>query len=418
MSNRGLPLSEVLDMALTSVKAHKLRSGLTMFGIAIGVFSVIGVMTAITAMKGSIESGLNVLGANSFQIMKYPAIQMGGHDRSRYANRRDIDLETSMRFKGLMEESGASISLMLRRGGRQAFYLDRRTNPSNLLAGTDENFLAARNFNVIRGRNLTADDVDFGRAVCVIGNDIVKVLFPNEDPINQAIRVEGQSFTVVGLLEEKGTSFGSSQDNYIVIPITRFLQVYGRMGRSISINVQAPNPEQVDPVMERSIGAMRLVRGLEPEDADDFEIFSNDSLISAFNSIADVVAIGAFVISAIALLAAGIGIMNIMLVSVSERVREIGIRMAIGAKPRHVLTQFLAEAVVMCVLGGVVGVVLAAMGVWGVNQAGAAGSFRMDLSASHVLVAVLFSTGVGLFFGWYPARRASRLLPIECLRQE
>ena len=410
-----LPLGEVVGMALASVKAHKLRSGLTMFGIAIGVFSVIGVMTTISAMKGSIESGLNVLGANSFQITKYPAIQFGGGGRNRFANRRDIDLEMSMRFKELMADSGATISMQLGRGGRPAFYHDRRTNPSNILIGTDENFITARNFNVNRGRNLTPEDVEFGRPVCVIGNDIVKVLFPNQDPINEAIRVEGQTFTVVGLFEEKGSSFGASQDNFIMIPITRFLQVYGRRGRSISINVQAESAAAVAPAMERSIGAMRVVRGLEPEDTDDFEIFSNDSLIAAFNNIAGVVATGAFVISAIALLAAGIGIMNIMLVSVTERTKEIGVRKSLGARRNSILSQFLIESVVISILGGLFGILL---GIGGGNIV------AMMLSADAVvpwgwtIAGMLFCAGIGVTFGFYPAWKAARLDPIEALRFE
>jgi len=416
MSRRArLPLGEVVGMALASVKAHKLRSGLTMFGIAIGVFSVIGVMTAITAMQVSIESGLNVLGANSFQITKFPAIQFHGGSRNRFANRRDIDLEMSNRFKELMEDSGTNISVQIGRGGRQAFYHDRRTNPSNVLIGTDENFVTARNFNIGRGRNITAEDVDFGRPVCVIGNDLVKVLFPNQDPINEAIRIEGQNFTVVGLFEEKGSSFGASMDNFVIIPVTRFLQVYGRRGRSLSINVQAATTEEIAPAMERSIGSMRVVRGLEPEDQDDFEIFSNDSLIAAFDQIAGVVATGAFVISAIALLAAGIGIMNIMLVSVTERTKEIGVRKSLGARRNSILTQFLIESVVISLIGGLAGI---GLGIGGGNLVAMMLNAGAVIPWGWTIAGMLFCAGIGVTFGFYPAWKAARLDPIEALRFE
>jgi putative ABC transport system permease protein len=416
MSRRArLPLGEVLGMALTSVKAHKLRSALTMLGIAIGVFSVIGVMTAITAMRSTIESGLNILGANSFQVTKYPPIRTGGGGNNPYANRPDVDLDTAMRFKELMAGSGASISLQLGRGGRQVFYLDRKTNPSNVLIGSDENFITARKFNIDRGRNITTEDVTFGRPVCVIGRDMVKVLFLNEDPIGQSIRVDGQSFTIVGVFEEKGTMFGNSQDNFILIPITRFLQAFGRLRRSISINIQADTPDDVQPAVERSIGAMRVVRKLGPEKANDFEIFSNDSLIQAFNNIAGVVAVAAFVISAIALLAAGIGIMNIMLVSVTERTKEIGVRKSLGARRNSILTQFLIESVVISLMGGLFGILL---GVGGGNGVAMLLNADAVIPWGWAIAGLIFCAGIGIAFGFYPAWKAARLDPIEALRFE
>jgi putative ABC transport system permease protein len=386
-----------------------------MLGIAIGVFSVFGVMTAITALRCTFESGLNILGANSFQVTKYPPIRTGGGGNNPYANRPDVDLDTAMRFKELMAGSGASISLQLGRGGRQVFYLDRKTNPSNVLIGSDENFITARKFNIDRGRNITTEDVTFGRPVCVIGRDMVNVLFLNEDPIGQSIRVDGQSFTIVGVFEEKGTMFGNSQDNFILIPITRFLQAFGRLRRSISINIQADTPDDVQPAVERSIGAMRVVRKLGPEKANDFEIFSNDSLIQAFNNIAGVVAVAAFVISAIALLAAGIGIMNIMLVSVTERTKEIGVRKSLGARRNSILTQFLIESVVISLMGGLFGILL---GVGGGN------GVAMLLNADAVIpwgwasAGLIFCAGIGIAFGFYPAWKAARLDPIEALRFE
>jgi putative ABC transport system permease protein len=409
-----LPAGEVLGMALSSVKAHKLRSGLTMFGIAIGVFSVIGVMTAITALRGTIESGLNILGANSFQVTKYPPIEMGGPN-NRFANRPDIDLDTAMRFREAMANGEELISMQIGRGGKQAFYLDRRTNPTNVIIGSDENFVTARNFNVDVGRNVTSEDVEYGRPVCVIGRDITKVLFLNEDPIGQAIRVDGQSFTVVGIFEEKGSRFGNSQDNFILVPITRFLQAFGRLHRSISINVQADGTDQVAPAMERSIGAMRVVRGLEPEDPNDFELFSNDSLIEAFNSIAGVVAVGAFVISAIALLAAGIGIMNIMLVSVTERTKEIGIRKSLGARRSSILSQFLIESIVISVMGGLAGI---ALGIGGGNGVALLLNADAVIPWGWTMAGMIFCAGIGVAFGFYPAWKAARLDPIEALRFE
>ena len=409
-------LSEILRLALDSLKANKLRSGLTMLGIAVGVFSVIGVMTVITGLRGSIESGLNVLGANSFQFSKYPAINFSD-PRQRFANRRDIDYPQAARFKLLMGDS-AQIGLMLRRGNRVASFLDRRTNPNVILGGGDENLITARNFEIVAGRNLGPDDVEFARPVCLLGDELTQKLFLNENPIGHMVRIDGQNYTVVGLLGHKGSSFGQSMDNFAIIPITRFLDAYGRsgrFGRSISINVQAPSQAQLASVQETAVGTMRLVRGLQPEDTNDFEVFSNDSLIEAFNNIAGVVAVGAFVISAIALLASGVGVMNIMLVSVTERTKEIGIRKSIGAKKSNILAQFLIEAVVLSLVGGLVGI---AVGVIGGNVVATLFNATAIFPWGWAIAGMVVCSAIGIGFGYYPAWKAASLDPIEALRYE
>jgi putative ABC transport system permease protein len=379
------------------------------------VFSVIGAMTVIGSLRGGIEHQLNVLGSASFQLSKYPGFQHGG-PHNPYANRRDIDLAQATLVKQRLGEAGASVNLQLARGGRQVLYADRKTNPNNTLLGTDENFLAARNYSVETGRNLTVEDVEFGRAVCVIGSDTRDRLFPNENPINRVLRLDGQGYTVVGVLEAKGLLFGQSQDNIVLTPITRFLQVYGRVNRSVGINVQARSQMEMGPTMDRAIGALRVARGLRPEDANDFEVFSNDTLVEAFGKIANVFGAGAFVISLIALVAAGVGIMNIMLVSVTERTREIGIRKSLGARRRAILRQFLIEAVVITQFGGVIGIVL---GVLGGNLAS---TLVFKAGAVFPLLWIVISFGfcavIGVTFGFYPAWKAARLDPIEALRFE
>ncbi|HWA28501.1 MAG TPA: ABC transporter permease [Lacunisphaera sp.] len=406
-------LSEILRLAWDSLKANKLRSSLTMLGIAVGVFSVIGVMTVISGLRSQIESGLNVLGANSFQFSKYPAINFSD-PRQRFANRRDINYVMAARFKDLMGDT-AQVSLMLRRGGRVAIYADRRTNPNVILGGADENFITARNFEIAAGRNLGPDDVEFGRAVVLLGDELTKKLFLNENPLGSMVRIDGQAYTVVGLLAPKGSSFGQSQDNFAVTPITQFLEAYGRSGRSISINVQAPSQAALAATMETAMGTMRLVRGLDPEDPNDFEIFSNDTLIESFNSVASVVAVGAFVISAIALLASGVGVMNIMLVSVTERTKEIGVRKSIGAKKRNILSQFLIEAVVLSLVGGLAGI---AVGVIGGNIVAGMLNATAIFPWGWALGGMLVCSGIGIVFGYYPAWKAASLDPIEALRYE
>jgi putative ABC transport system permease protein len=406
-------LTEILRLALSSLTANKLRSGLTMLGIAVGVFSVIGVMTVITGLRDNIESGLNVLGANSFQVSKYPAINFSD-PWLRFRNRRDITYGQASRFKELMRGT-AEVSLMLRRGGVRVIYLDRRTNPNTRLIGADENYLVSRNYELASGRNLQPDDVEFGRPVVILGHDIVTKLFINEEPLGKVVRIGGQSYTVIGTLVPKGATFGDNQDVNAIAPLTQYLEVYGRAGRSLGINVQAPNQELLPATQDTAIGMMRLVRGLEPEQPNDFEIFSNESLIEAFNKIAGVVAIGAFVISAIALLASGVGVMNIMLVSVTERTKEIGIRKSIGAKKRNILMQFLIEAVVLSLAGGIAGVVFGIVGGnIGARMLSASPVFPLGWAAAGLLVC----SGIGVGFGFYPAWKAASLDPIEALRYE
>ena len=405
--------AEIFRLALGSLSANKLRSMLTMLGITVGVFSVIGVMTCISALRGSIETGLNVLGANSFQISKFPAINFSD-PWTRFRNRPDITFTQASRFKEMMRGT-AEVSLMLRRGGRRVLYLDRRTNPNVRLVGADENFITSRNFEIAAGRNLRPDDVEFGRAVVILGHDIADKLFINEEPLGKLVRIDGQSYTVIGVMARKGTSFGDNQDINAITTLTKYLAIYGGAWRSIGINVQAPNQETLADTQDAAIGNMRLVRGLAPEHPNDFEIFSNESLIEAFNKIAGVVAIGAFVISAIALLASGVGVMNIMLVSVTERTKEIGIRKSIGAKRRSILTQFLIEAVVLSLVGGLAGVVAGVIG-------GNIGARMLAATAvfpwGWALAGLLVCSGIGVTFGFYPALKAASLDPIEALRYE
>jgi len=411
--------AETLRLALSSLAANKLRSGLTMLGIAVGVFSVIGVMTVISGLRSNIESGLNVLGANSFQFSKFPAINFSD-PRQRFGNRRDISYPQALRLKEILRDT-AEISVSIRRGSRRVAYLDRRTNPNVPLIGADENFITSRNYQLAAGRNLSTDDVEFGRAVVVLGDDIVKRLFVNEEAIGRFVRIDGQTYTVVGVLAAKGSSFGQSQDNNALTPITQYLEVYGSFGqsgrssRSLSINVQAPSQAELAATQDTAIGAMRLVRGLDPEDDNDFEVFSNDTLIDSFNKIAGVVAIGAFVISAIALLASGVGVMNIMLVSVTERTKEIGIRKSIGAKKRDILMQFLIEAVLLSMVGGLIGITL---GVIGGNVAAQILNASAVFPWGWAVTGLTVCSAIGVGFGFYPAWKAASLDPIEALRYE
>ncbi len=409
---------EIIAMALSSLGANKLRAALTMTGITIGVFSIISVMTAIGALQNSIESGISFLGSNVFQFAKYPVnIDTGGETKKKYQNRRNVTYRQALRYYELMQ--GDAQEICLKCFGRdlkgQAVYNGVKTTPSLTVVGANRGFLTANAYTLGYGRNLTDEDVAFSRNVIVVGKTIEKRLFPHESPIGKVIRVSGHTYTVIGVLAEKGTSFGQSQDDICIMPITRFFENYGEAKRTVNIATQPFSTELYNRTLDKGISAMRIARGLNANQENDFEIYTNDSLKSAFASVAGVVRIGAFVISFIALVAAGIGIMNIMLVSVTERTKEIGVRKSIGARSRDILRQFLTEAVFISEAGGILGIILGVIG--------------GDLLAMWLKVDIIFPFGwaiaglvvcsaIGIGFGLYPAYRAAALDPIEALRYE
>jgi putative ABC transport system permease protein len=410
--------SEMIKMALSSLGVNKLRSSLTMLGITIGVFSVISVMTAIGALQYSIENGISFLGSNIFQFAKYPAnVSAGGDVREKYRNRRNITYQQAQHYFRLMEGEAREICLkcFAYEVKGQAVYNGVKTTPSLLVVGSNRSFLTANAYTLGYGRNLTDEDVDLSRRVIVVGKVVEKRLFPHETPIGKVIRLSGHTYTIIGVLAEKGTAFGQSQDDLCFMPITRFFEDYGESKRTVNIATQAFSTDTYNRTFDKGISAMRIARGLQANQENDFEIYSNDSLKSAFVNVAGVVRIGAFVISLIALIAAGIGIMNIMLVSVTERTKEIGVRKSIGARSRDILRQFLAEAVFISEAGGVLGIIL--------------GIIVGDLLAAWLQVDLIFPYGwalaglivcsvIGIGFGLYPAYRAASLDPIEALRYE
>jgi len=399
-----MQFKDIIAMALSSLGANKLRAALTMIGITIGVFSIILVMTAIGALQNSIESGISFLGSNVFQFAKYPVnIDAGGANvKKKYQNRRNISYQQAQRYYELMQGNASEICLKC--FGRdlkgQAVYNGVKTPPSLTVVGTNRGFLTANAFTLDYGRNLNDEDVALARNVAVIG---------------KVIRMSGHTYSVVGVLAEKGTSFGESQDDFFLMPITRFFENYGAANRTVNIATQPFSTELYNRTLDKGISAMRIARGLKADQENDFEIYTNDSLKSAFLNVAGVVSVGAFVISFIALVAAGIGIMNIMLVSVTERTKEIGVRKSIGARSGDILRQFLAEAVFISEAGGILGIILGVVG--------------GDLLALWLKVDVIFPYGwaiaglivcsaIGIGFGFYPAYRAAALDPIEALRYE
>ena len=405
--------TEIFRMALGSLRTNRLRSALTMLGVAIGVFSVIGVMTALSVIQGSIESGLSFLGSNIFQFAKYPVVSTRDPEE-KFANRRNISLEQATEFKRLMEGQASAIALKCFDGGKPVSY-GNVTLQGRTLVGTNEFFLAANSYTIAYGRNISPDDVDLGRPVTVVGASIQKKLFPSQTALGKTIKVNSKPYTIIGVLDEKGSSFGNSQDELVLVPITKFFSDFGHEHRTINLAIQSTSQATYNDTLDKAIGAMRAARGLKLGQDNDFEIYSNDTLVSAFAQVADTVRAGAFVVSVIALLAAGIGIMNIMLVSVTERTREIGVRKAIGARKYDIIKQFLIEAVLLSELGGLAGILT---GVLGGNGIAIAFSMNMVFPWFWAITGLVVCSVIGIGFGSYPAWKAASLHPIEALRYE
>jgi len=407
-------MNETIRIALTALRANKLRSVLTMLGVAIGVFSVIGVMTALSVIATSIESGLSFLGSNLFQFAKYPAVNTGGDPEIKYANRRNINFQQAMEYKRLMEGQAGAICLKVFDGGKPASY-ERMKIQGLTLVGTNENFLIANSYTLGYGRNLSSEDVELARSVTVVGKRIEKKLFPNQSPIGKTIKINEKPYQIIGVLAEKGSNFGQSQDDLMLVPITRYFSDFGWVNRTINIATQSTSQATYNQTLDKAIGAMRAARGLKLGQDNDFAVYSNDTMVAAFAAIADVIRVGAFIVSAIALLAAGIGIMNIMLVSVTERTREIGLRKAVGAKRNDIVRQFLLEAIVLSELGGLAGIVI---GVLGGNGVALYFEMSMVFPWGWALTGLVVCSIIGTGFGWYPAWKAAQMDPIDALRYE
>jgi putative ABC transport system permease protein len=405
---------EIVKMSWKALGANKLRSALTTSGITIGIFSIISVMTAISALQSSIETGLSVLGSNTFQFSKYPTgINVGGDEK--YRNRRNIDYQTYLRFARLIGEGTEVICPKVWDDSYQAVFENKKTNPNIRLCGTTQDFLTVNNFRINAGRNLSAEDVEFSRGVCTIGQQLVQRLFPQGQSIGKIIKLNEKNYEVIGTLAEKGSNFGGNEDNLVLIPITKYFEDFGTRQRTVNIAVETENQVLYERTMGMAIGAFRIARGLRPEDSNDFEVFSNDSLSSAFRSIAATFRVGAFVVSAIALVAAGVGIMNIMLVSVTERTKEIGIRKSLGARRNDIRMQFLLEALFLSLLGAAAGVIL---GVVAGNGLAVWLQAKIVFPYGWAIIGVLVCSLIGVGFGLYPAHKAAELDPIEALRFE
>ena len=406
-----MQFSEIIKMALIAIRSNKLRSALTLLGIIVGVFSIIGVMTAVQVLQNSIETGLSGLGTNTFQIQKQPAIAT----RTQWLKSlkwKDITYEQAKTVKERITLA-QYIGIGVFQSSETVQFGALKTNPDVGVGGEEPEGIRTNNWSIKDGRNITDDDVKYGSYVVILMADVERKLFPHGGAVGSIVKIGAHRYTVIGTFESKGSTLAESE-NKVNIPLSTFLNQYGKI-RSVYIKVKAKSPETYDECLEETRMILRTLRKVAPGDEDNFSISSNDSLIATFNDFTLYVKLGVGLMSFISLLAAGVGIMNIMLESVTERTKEIGIRKAVGARRSNILSQFITEAIVLCQIGGVIGV---GLGILGGNLAALALNFPPVFPFDWALIGFAITTFVGVVFGVYPAWKAANLDPIESLRYE
>jgi putative ABC transport system permease protein len=410
-------IRENIKMALGALRANKLRAALTMLSIVVGIFSIIGSMTALGILTTGISDSLSQLGNETFTVKKFPSIQMGGADWMKYLNRKAITYEQVV-FVRDFTTLPIAVSAEHEIAPLVASYGNEKSDPQFELKGSDENFTTNHNFIVAEGRMLTRDDVDYARDVTVLAPGIVKRIFKNftGSPIGKTVKLNSRPYTVIGVFESKGGAGGASLDDFALIPITNEQKYFtDRDLTSLQVTVRARNAEMLEATQDEVIGALRSARGVKPGAENDFEVESNTSLNLQFADFSKYIVYAGAGISAIALLAASIGIMNIMLVSVTERTKEIGIRKALGATRKSIIMQFLVEAVVICLIGGIFGIIL---GVAFGNIVALFMETAVYVPVMWIFIGLLVCTFVGVIFGMYPAIKAAKMDPIDALRFE
>ena len=398
-------------LALAALSGHRLRSGLTLLGIVIGVFTVVAMMSLLNGLQASIDKNMGGLGADVFQIQKLPNFNFG-EISPEIRKRKNLTLAQVVALREAVPQA-QQIGGEVWEGGKEVV-AEQNIDPGCEVAGGTPEFFTNNNLPIGTGRGYNEAEAMGAARVVVIGATVADVLFPDGNPIGRRVRLGRLSLEVIGTLERQGGSpFGGNPDNLISIPISLFLELYGT-GRSLNITVMARSHAEMAHLQDITIGAFRSIRGLDANTENNFDMFSNDSARATFDQLAGTVTAAGLVICAFTLIVGGIGVMNIMLVAVTERTREIGLRKALGARRSRVLTQFVIEAVLLAFFGGIIGVVLA----FGATLLGRFLDFPAEVPMWAVALGLSVSSGIGLLAGIYPAWRASRLVAAEALRVE
>jgi putative ABC transport system permease protein len=401
-----------LWLSLDSLFAHPLRSALTLLGIVIGVFTVVAMSALMTGLRGSINKGIGALGANTFQITKFPPLHFGPMDPA-IRLRKNITVQQTFALREALPQA-VQVAPDIGTGGRLAESRWGKAQPVSPCGGTPEMF-TNYSWPLNTGREFNEGEALGGARVAVVGASVMDALFPGLDPLGEEFSLGRMRFKVIGTLERQGGSpFGFSPDTAIIFPISTWFELFGS-GKSVDITVMARSPEEIPRLQDSAVAAFRRVRGLRSTDENDFDVYSNDSLRATFEEMAGNISMGTLCICALSLLVGGIGVMNIMLVAVAERTREIGLRKALGARRMRILLQFIIEAVLLSLFGGIVGVLF---GFGAAFVADFAFAMPAEVPLWSVALGLGVSCSIGLVFGIYPAARASRLDAAVALRSE
>lgn len=407
---------ENVRLALDSIKSQMLRTTLTIIIIAIGIFALVGILSLVSALGNTISKDFASMGSNTFNIQRYEyeVRRHGSGEREKinpiisYVNIREfVDkynfpfTQTAISFRGT---SRAEVK-----------YESEKTDPEVQVYGVNENYLESTGTKIDRGRELTFFDIENNNKVCLIGSDFMKSLFLNDDPINKTISIRGVKFKIIGVLESKGSSFGNNQDLKVLIPIQVARGIFTDPNINYTISVKVNDKEMMQGAQDEAILIFRNVRGLTPIEKNNFGIERSDDLINRVAEITGVLSAAAWIISIITILGSSIALMNIMLVSVTERTREIGVRKAMGAKRSTIATQFFIETIVIGQFGSVLGIILGILAGFGIAQIF---DFVFTIPWAAMLWATLITFLVAVIAGSYPASKAAKLDPIESLRYE
>lgn len=409
-------LYENLHIALGSIRTNLLRAILTILIIAIGITALIGILTAISSIKGAISSRFTGMGANSFTIENRGMNVQVGKSRLRQKHYGSISYREAMAFKEQFRFPAIVTVSHVATGSATVKAGQNKSNPNVRVYGVDENFVDVEGHSLRWGRFFSAREVKDSRNLAVLGSALAKKVFPDKaNPVEELISVGGSRYLVVGVLEEKGSGFGSQSDNILLLPVSNVRQQFSRPNMSYNIVVKAMDSQQIDNAISEAIGLFRIIRRLTVHDENNFNVNKSDNLSRVLIESTGMVTLIASVIGLITLVGAAIGLMNIMLVAVAERTREIGIRKAIGANTKAIRDQFLFESVIIGQAGGVVGIVL---GILVGNLMSVALDAPFVVPWNWVVLGVVVCLIVGLMSGLMPALKASRLDPIESLRYE
>lgn len=411
----GLLFWENLRISFQSILSSKLRTILTVFIIAFGIMALVGILTAIDAIKASISTSFMSMGANTFLIEGRNVTRVSS-DRQPVRNYAYINYREANAFQENFEFP-ANISVYITASGSAAVsYGSKKSNPNVTVVGADEEYILTAGYEIARGRNFTSNDIEMNRHLVIVGREVVRNIFDaGEDPLDKIITVGSGKYRIIGILEEKGTTFGGGGDNICILPVTNVRQYFTRPRMNYRINVMPSSPQLLEIAVSEAEGVFRQVRGLRPGDESDFRITKSDNLANMVIENLRYVTIAATLIGIITLFGAAVGLMNIMLVSVTERTREIGIRKAMGAKSSYIKHQFLFEAVIIGQLGGFVGIFL---GILIGNLVSVLTGSPFVVPWIWVISGVLLCFLVGLSSGYFPAVKASKLDPIVALRYE